>query len=194
MQELIGFITGGCPSKIRDCLHLREQRNMRHDLTYVNELILITNRIMIPKSMRKVLLQKLHEGHLGMEKFKRRARDSIIWPGINKDIEKMIRSCKTCQQLLPSKSAEPPLPHSVPTGPWQKVGSDLFQYNSKHYLIIADYYSLFPEVYILNHTKAKDIVEITKNVFARHGVPDEVVTDNGPQYKNWIYKQFAMGV
>ena len=71
------------------------------------------------------------------------------------------------------------IPHSVPTKPWQKVGSDLFEYNNQTYLIVADYYSLFPEVYVLTNTKLKNIVEVTKEFFSRHGIPEEVVTDNG---------------
>ena len=106
----------------------------------------------------------------------------------------MVQKCKTCQQLLlPSKSADPLMPHPVPSKPWQKVGSDLFQYGTKHFLIIADYYSLFPEVYLLPKTKAQDVIEVTKDVFARHGIPEEMVTDNGPQYKSRQFKSFAKG-
>jgi len=80
-----------------------------------------------------------------MEKCKRRAKEGIIWPGINKSMEQMVRSCHICQ----AKAKEPMIPHSVPTKPWQKAGSNLFECNNKMYLIVADYYSLFPKVYLL---------------------------------------------
>jgi hypothetical protein len=191
MQEIINYITQGWPSSVKDCDNVKEYWKVREDLTYIKGLILKGNRIVIPSQLRQKLLVKLHEGHLGMEKCKRRARESIYWPGLSTSIEQMVRRCHTCQQLLPSKGTEPMIPHTIPTQPWQKVGSDLFQYNNKHYLIIADYYSLFPEVYLLTSTKAKDIVNITKDVFARHGIPEEIITDNGPQYKCREYRQFS---
>ena len=64
------------------------------------------------------------------------------------------------------------------------MGTDLFQYGNKNYLIIADYYSLYPEVYLLDHPNSEQVIEVTKDVFARHGVPQEVISDNGTQYSS----------
>lgn len=62
-------------------------------------LLLRGNRIVIPHSLRQVILQRIHEGQLGIEKCKRRARDTVYWPGINKDIENMIGKCETCKKF-----------------------------------------------------------------------------------------------
>ena len=58
-------------------------------------------------------------------------------------------------------------------------------------MIITDYYSLWPEVYELKEANAKQVITVMKDVFARHGIPTEVVSDNGSQYKAKQFKKFA---
>lgn len=71
--------------------------NIRAELSVENGLLLRKDRIAIfmSASLGPEIIQ-LHEGHLGMEKCKRRARTSVYWPGINADIDKMVSNCKTC--------------------------------------------------------------------------------------------------
>ena len=67
----------------------------------------------------------------------------LYWSGMNSDIEKIVKTCKTCRELQKSKPSLPMKYHDIPTRPWQKVGSDdLFFFGGNEYLIIADYYSL----------------------------------------------------
>ena len=75
-----GWSKGDCPGFCPVCA----------DLCMANELLLRQNRIVIPQSMHQDMLQCINEGHLGMEKCKRRAR------GNNKHIEEMIQKCETC--------------------------------------------------------------------------------------------------
>ena len=107
-------------------------------------------RIVIPRTLRAQTLERIHEGHMGTEKCKRRARKNVYWPGMNSDIEEIVKTCKTCSELQQSKPSLPMKYHDIPTRPWQKVGSDLFFFGGSEYLIIADYYSLWPEVYLLS--------------------------------------------
>ena len=58
-------------------------------------------------------------------------------------------------------------------------------------MIIADYYSLWQEVYILDKTDAEHVIEVTKDTFARHGIAEEVVSDNGPQFSSYKYERFS---
>uniref|UniRef100_A0A1A8FRD6 Integrase catalytic domain-containing protein n=1 Tax=Nothobranchius korthausae TaxID=1143690 RepID=A0A1A8FRD6_9TELE len=75
----------------------------------------------------------------------------------------------------------------LPTTPWEKVGTDLFHLHGKDYLLIIDYYSNFPEIALLTSTTAGNVITHVKSVFARHGIPETVVSDNGPCYicKEW---------
>ena len=80
------------------------------------------------------MLKRIHEGHMGISKCKRRARQCLFWPHITNDIEQMVRKCKECAKLLPSKPNETLMTHQVPSTPWTKVGSDLFDYAGKQYI------------------------------------------------------------
>ena len=68
----------------------------------------------------------------------------------------------------------------MPARAWQKLGTDIFEYKSKPYLVIVDYYSKYPEICLLNDKSSQAVITSMKSVFARHGIPDEVVTDNMP--------------
>lgn len=127
----------------------------------------------------------------GIEKCKRRARDSVFWPGLNRQIDHLVRGCETCLSLLPTKPTEPMIIRALPTKPWQIVGSDLLQYANRHYIILADYYLGWPEVYFLSSPSSKCVIDATKECFARNGVAEEIVSDNGPQYSSRDYKQFS---
>ena len=72
--------------------------------------------------------------------------------------------------------------HEKPNMPWVKVGTDLFETEGKTFLIISDYFSRYPAVTELQRTTAADIVKATKQIFGMLAKPQEIVSDNGPQY------------
>ncbi|MGH0128263.1 UNVERIFIED_CONTAM: hypothetical protein FKN15_034099 [Acipenser sinensis] len=164
---------------------------IRSELSVVNGLLLRKDRIVIPQSMRQDMLKRIHEGHLGIEKSKRRARDAIYWPGMSLDIERMIGKCETCLKYHKKQAREPMMVADLPTVPWQKVGTDLFHLNGKDYLLVIDYFSNYPEMALLSSTSANCVITHIKSIFARHGIPQVVVSDNGPSYNCKEFKQFA---
>ena len=93
-------------------------------------------------------------------------------------------------KIYPSKSAETLKPHPVPTQPWQKIGTDLFQTNGQNYIIVMDYYSLWPDVYHLHWIMSTDVITVMKTTFRRHGALEELVSDNGTQYKPHLFREF----
>ena len=56
---------------------------------------------------------------------------------------------------------------------------------------MVDYYSRFIEVVKLNRTTATEVINRTKTIFARHGIPEVVFSDNGPQYSAEEYEKFS---
>ena len=135
------------------------------DLCVANGLVLRQNRIVIPQSMRQDMLQRIHEGHLGVEKWKRRAREAVYWPGINKDIQEMIQKSETCLKHHYKQAKEPILKADLPTAPWQMVGTDLFHLQCKDYLLVIDYYSNYPEVAQFSSTSAQSVITHMKVTF-----------------------------
>ncbi|XP_046561038.1 uncharacterized protein K02A2.6-like [Haliotis rubra] len=131
-------------------------------------------RVVIPTSLRKYMLDKINAGHLGMEKCKRRSRETVFWPRLNHDIDDIVSNCSMCQTYRN-----------------RKVAADLFYCGGKDYLVIVDYLSNYPEVCSLTDTSSRRVITAMKTVFARHGIPDEVFTDNGPQFRSHEFRQFA---
>ena len=110
---------------------------------------------------------------------------------MNSQIENLVNHCTTCSLYNTSKSKNPLQPPPLPTKPWEKVGSDLFEIHGQTFIIITDYLTLYPEVYYLPKTTAIQVIEAIKDAFARHGIPSELVSDNGPQYKSHLFRKFA---
>jgi transposase InsO family protein len=93
----------------------------------------------------------------------------------------MVKKCGKCVEQQPSRH-QPLVPSSLPDRPWQKVAMDLFQHEGYHYLVVVDYFSRYPEVASLTKLTSQAVVEHCKAIFGRHGIPEVVVSDNGPQF------------
>jgi len=79
----------------------------------------------------------------------------------------------------------------IPTRPWELVSTDLFKWNGDDYLLIVDSYSRFIEIAKLPDTSSSRVIQHTKSIFARHGIPTTVKSDNGPQYSFDEFKTFS---
>ena len=192
MDQLRKYIQNGWPDKRESCHpNALEYWNFRDELAVIDDIIIKGERIVIPKAARHSLLQNLHEGHIGIEKSIQRARSAIFWPGITKDIKEVISTCATCMAHQPSQSKETLLSHDIPTRPWQKVASDLFTWNNKQFLVTVDYYSRYFEIDELPSTTSNAIIKRMCQHFARHGIPQILISDNGPQYISEEFAQFA---
>ena len=75
--------------------------------------------------------------------------------------------------------------------PWQKLGSDLFTLKGENYLLVTDYFSRYPEAIQLRTTTSQGIIAAPKSIFSRHGIPQTLVSDNGPQYSSQEFAEFA---
>ena len=128
------------------------------DICDLDGLLFLNGKLIIPQSMRKVILDIAHEGHLGIEKTKQLARTSVYWPGIGSDIERLVSKCPTCQSFQRAQQREPLIPHPVPDRVWQKVSADIFTLDGKDYLIVIDYYSHFPEMARLESKTASCVI------------------------------------
>jgi hypothetical protein len=75
--------------------------------------------------------------------------------------------------------------------PWQKVASDLFELDGKHYILVIDYYSRYIELSQLTSQTSETVINSLKSIFARHGIPMVCISDNGPCYSSTLFKSFA---
>ena len=171
---------------------IRQYWSCRNELSLEDGLIMFGERIIIPQTKREEVLQKLHYGHQGVSKCQLRAKSCVFWPGINKSIEEVVSRCSICQQYQRSQQSEPLMPHDVPQRPWQIIGMDMFHFDSKDYLLIADYYSKFPFVkYIEKPCTSHKVIECLKQLFSEQGCPQKIVSDNAGHFINSSFQLFA---
>ena len=162
----------------------------RSHIAIVNDLLLYDERIVMPRCMRLDILKTIHEGHLGISKCRSRANQAVWWPGLSKQIEEMVSACHTCAKVRPEPK-ETLMSASFPSRPWERVGVDLFELHGKVYIVIVDYYSRWVEHRKLTSLTSEHTIEVLKEVFATHGIPDLILTDNGPQFSAESFAQFT---
>ena len=79
----------------------------------------------------------------------------------------------------------------MPGRPWQKIAADLFEIEGQQFLLIADYYSKIPFVKSMTKITSSACIDYMKSVFAVHGIPDELITDNGQQFVSYELQAFT---
>jgi hypothetical protein len=163
---------------------VRQFWKIREDLSVDDGLVLFGQRIVIPKSARRELLRKLHAAHQGIVRMKRRARQTVFWPGISNDITTLVESCQSCQERLPRQQKEPLMRDPLPTRVFEDVSADLFQLGPLHVLVYADRLSGWPVVHQWRHDpSAREVTQAVIENFVDLGVPVRFRSDNGPQFE-----------
>ncbi|XP_064641934.1 uncharacterized protein K02A2.6-like [Lineus longissimus] len=192
LQKLQETIRNGFPEHRRSLDNSLDPYWQDQDEYHVaEELVFKGNRIVVPRSLRSEMIDIIHQGHLGTEMCKRRAKELLFWPGMLTDITDKVSKCGVCQKFSHKQQKEPLKPNETPTRPWQQTASDLFYFHCKDYLVIVDAYSGFFEVEMLEDTSSETVINHIKKTFARHGIPESLFTDNGPQYTSRKFKEFA---
>ena len=153
--------------------------------------IYIQTGLSFPQLCRGDILKKIHEGHQGVTKCLERARASVGWPGITQDVKRLFTNCEHCQVHKPCQRREPLIPTPLPSGPWQRVAIDLCHFRRQKFLIVIDYYSRWIEILHVTSTTSVACIAKLKDIFARFGIPLEVVSDNGPQFASTEFRSFA---
>ena len=187
---MVDFCQSGWPEKNALPAEVKPYYTVAVELAIKEDLLLQGNRIVIPPPLCRTLLNKIHCGHQGITKCRELARQSIWWPGLSKQLEELMQNCREylkAQQQRP----QPLTPTPLPALPWQKVASDLFEWNQSIYLLVVDYYSRYVEIVHVNRPTTAEVVTHLKSLFARHGIPETLISDNGPQYSSREFAQFA---
>ncbi|KAK3908785.1 hypothetical protein KUF71_019040 [Frankliniella fusca] len=153
---------------------------IRMDIFVEDNLIILEDRIIVPVKLRKPVLKKLHTAHLGIDKTKARARQSLYWPGMSNDIANFIKECRACERHSANNYREPLIPHEIPSLRFQKVGVDILNFDSKDYLVLEDYLSKWLEVKPLPSKSSKAVIDALRSIFATHGNPQQIFGDNNP--------------
>ena len=90
-------------------------------------------------------------------------------------------------RTLNANSKEPLNPH-----PWQVIGADIFHWQNNNYLLVVDYFSRYWEVVKFRSMTSEGIITDMKKICSRYGIPEEVKSDNDPQYAAREFQKFAL--
>lgn len=165
--------------------------SVHNELHVVNGILFRNDRVVIPAALRKEMLRRIHEGHMGIEKCQRRAREVMWWPGMSTDIQSVVESCESCQRHRAANPRQPLQPHPLPDRPWQVLAADIFEIKEKRFLLVVDYYSKYVEIAQLQNLQSATTIKALKDIFSRFGIPQKIVTDNGTQFSSEEFKLFC---
>lgn len=177
------------PNSVSDDLKLYKSKMER--LSTENNCIFYANRIVIPQSLQPRILELIHENHIGMVRMKMVARSYVWWLRIDKDIENHVKSCPACQQTQSVPKEKVTTKWNPSSGPFQRVHVDFFYFAGKTFLVYVDSFSKYTDIKLMNRTHAKALEEALTSIFVILGLPSQLVSDNGPPYNSFEFKNFC---
>ena len=178
---------------------LKPYRTFKDEFTIgKRNVILRGTKIVIPKSLQQRAVDLAHESHQGLSKTKALLREKIWFPGIDALVTKTIDSCLACQAVGKSASPEPVKPMEMPSAPWEKLHIDFCGPlpSNDYLLVVIDRYSRYPEVEVVRSTKASSVIPKLDKIFAVHGIPFVIKSDNGPPFSSDEFRRYcqALGI
>ncbi len=192
MSKLKEMVLQGWPEKISEVdQDLHADWNFRDELCICDGLLTKGDRLITPPGLRTEMLDKIHSSHLGMEKCLHRARDCLFSPGMTKQIQEKVEKCQICNRYRNKQVKEPLMPHQVPVQPWQNLAADMFVFGKDKDLVLVDYYSKYFELNQVLDGTSNTVVSVLKQQFAKHGIPEILYTDNGPEFASKDFCTFA---
>ena len=126
-------------------------------------------------------------------KSSRMPHQHLYWPGLDADIKDYTRRCQECIcRFQPPK--EPLQAHDVPQEPWERIAMNYFYMNGRLYILICDYVSKFPFLFLVKTTSFANLKDHLVELFSVEGTPDEIMSDNGPPFNGKEFSSFLTGL
>ena len=168
----------GWPAK--NTVGLPEYFSRGEQLSVCHGCIMWGTRAIVPPKLRSRVPEALHEGHMGVVKMKSLSRSYIWRPGIDHQIEDLAKTCSGCQLAQKQPPLAPVHSWEWPTAPWQRIHVDYAgPFLDRMFLVVVDAYSKWSEVFIVKNATSTKTVEVLRTLFARTGLPERLVSDNG---------------
>ena len=149
-------------------------------------------RVIIPRKLQNQVLEELHRGYPGIVRMKSIARSYTLWPSIDKQLEQVAKSYICCKSVKSKPAVAPLHPWLWPSQPWQGVHVDFAgPFMRKMFLILVDGHSKWPEVIEMSTTSSEKTIELLQLLFARYGLLQLLVSDNGTQFTLEEFARFT---
>ena len=190
LSRVLEFTRTGWPAEVDD-LRFKPYFNRKHEISIEQDCVMWGLRVIIPGKFQQDILQELHVAHPGMVRMKEIARSYVWWPNMDHEIEQTVKQCTSCQQTKSKPAVAPLMPWMWPGSPWQRVHIDFAEKDGKNYLVIIDAHSKWPEIILMNNdTTARATIKVLKDLFSKYGLPLQIVSDNGPQFRSEEFQNF----
>lgn len=151
-------------------------------------------QLVLPQRYRRMVLKHAHSipiaGHLGREKTVQQIQKRLYWPTLVRDVKEYINCCGACPRQGRGKVPLIPLP--IMGEPFQRIAMDIVgplprtRRGNEYILVISDYATRYPEAIPLRRFTALTVAEELITVFARFGIPSEVLTDQGTNFTSQL--------
>ena len=154
-------------------------------------------QIVVPAILRLEVLQKVHTsiGHMGIKKTFNAIQDQFYWPRFYNDTELFVNSCPVCLRNKEVPRPRYPLkPIEVVPIPFYMIGMDIIgpmkvtTRNNRYILSVIDYFTKFGEAVALPDAKSETISRVLEEIFARHGMPTVLLSDQGSNMESHVIK------
>ena len=157
-------------------------------------------RIAVPKSLRPTLLKESHAGkfvgHFAEKKLYATLRTKYWWKGMRAEVRKYCRSCLMCASRKgPGRAQHPQLQPIAVGGPFHMVGVDVLQLppsfqGNQYAVVFMDYFTKWPEVFATSDQTAETVARLlVEHVIARHGAPELLLSDRGPNFLSALVQE-----
>ena len=186
--QLKAYIMNGWPKYCsRDMLPYSQSRD---EYTVQSGLIYRGARIVPPKQLRSRILHILHEGHPGIVRMIRQARQYFWWPGIDSCVNSHVQRCFTCQTNARRSTNAKLSSWTEATEFFERVHMDVAYFCGKPYLLLVDAHSKWVDVQLLNDLTSLSTISALRSIFKFVGLPVCIVSDNGTNFVSQEFTSF----
>ena len=190
IRDLVASIgTGRCP----DNEQLKAFRQIFAELWVTDSILMRNDQIVIPAKLRARAIETAHQGHQNIDRTLKLLRQTCWFPQMNRAVSEFVESCISCNAASTHNPPVPLEPNLLPDRAWQKLHADFKGPIAGSYYIhvVIDQYSKYPEVDVLKSTAFTKLQPALDRIFATHGIPETLTTDNGPPYSSHDMSEYA---
>ena len=164
---------------------------MNNIFVICNGILMYGDQVVITAVLTRKIFWDFHAGHLGICRMKALMWSYASWQGMDKDIEDMVRTWKSC--ALVAKA--PPIkfnPWSKTDKPWSRLNIDYSDpIKGTYYFVIVDSFSKWPEVVKFKALTSKNTINMLHELFARFELLETIVSDNAMQFSSKEFENFC---